>query len=228
MVRNEFSKQMELVENLVLEMSKMCKKSLEDAILAFTTSDKNLAEIVKNGDDEIDLKEMEIEEKCISLMARQQPVAGDLREILTVIKIISKLEKIGDMASRIAKTTINSENNYLRSKNSSTIILMGEMLQKMLEDSTCSFKSRDLKLAKEVYFSDKKIDELYKTLYREMTCHMIENPKTIGESSDFLIVGTYLERVGNICASIGDRTAYMVTGERIKEEEFEGKIDKKS
>jgi phosphate transport system protein len=94
MVRNEFSKQMELVENLVLEMSKMCKKSLEDAILAFTTSDKNLAEIVKNGDDEIDLKEMEIEEKCISLMARQQPVAGDLREILTVIKIISKLEKI--------------------------------------------------------------------------------------------------------------------------------------
>jgi len=227
MVRNAFCEQMNHVEASVFEMSEMCAKALEKAVIAFTTNDKELAKEVKDGDDEIDLKEMEIEEKCISIMARQQPVARDLREVLTIIKIISKLEKIGDMASRIAKTTLSSETDYLRSKNGNTLLLMAEILQKMLKDSMLSFKNRDLELAKEAYFEDKKIDDLYKTLYREMISHMLENPRTIGEASDFIVVGTYLERVGNVSASIGDRAAYMITGERIKEEEFEEKLIEK-
>ncbi|MBA2862129.1 phosphate signaling complex protein PhoU [Methanococcus maripaludis] len=226
MVRTAFSYQMKEIEDMIYEMSEMCVTALKNSINAYLNNDVELAKIVKAGDDSIDLKEMEIEEKCISFMARQQPVASDLREIITMIKIISKLEKVGDMASRIAKITINSEQNTLRSKNGSVLTIMGEILEKMLKNSILSFRNRDLSLAKETYLEDNKIDELYKVLCRDMTINMIENPKIISEASDFIVVGTYLERVGNSCKSIGDRVAFMITGERLKEEEFEKVLKK--
>jgi len=227
MARTAFSNQMKEVEDMIYEMSEMCAIALENSITAFINNDIELAKVIKAGDDAIDLKEMEIEEKCISFMATQQPVASDLREMITMIKIISKLEKVGDMASRIAKITIKSEHDTLRSKNGSMLTIMGEILDKMLKNSISSFRNRDLTVAKETYLEDVKIDELYKVLCRDMTLKMIENPKIISEATDFLVVGTYLERVGNLCGSIGDRVAFMITGERLKEEEFE-KILKKT
>ncbi|ABO34799.1 phosphate uptake regulator, PhoU [Methanococcus maripaludis C5] len=227
MARTAFSNQMKEVEDMIYEMSEMCAIALENSITAFINNDIELAKVIKAGDDAIDLKEMEIEEKCISFMATQQPVASDLREMITMIKIISKLEKVGDMASRIAKITIKSEHDTLRSKNGSMLTIMGEILDKMLKNSISSFRNRDLTVAKETYLEDGKIDELYKVLCRDMTINMIENPKVISEAGDFIVVGTYLERVGNLCGSIGDRVAFMITGERLKEEEFE-KILKKT
>ena len=94
MVRTAFSSQIKEIEYMIYEMSNMCTKALADSITAFITNDLELAKVVKAGDDIIDLKEMEIEEKCISFMATQQPVASDLREMITMIKIISKLEKV--------------------------------------------------------------------------------------------------------------------------------------
>jgi phosphate transport system protein len=226
MVRNAFSDQMKEIEDMINKMSEMCVKSLKNSITAFITNDIELAKVVRDWDDEIDLMEMEIEEKCISFMARQQPVASDLREIITMIKIISKLEKVGDMASRIAKITINSEQNILRSKNGSILTIMDEILENMLKNSILSFGNRDLELAKKTYREDSKIDELYKVLCRDMTLKMIENPRIISEATDFLVVGTYLERVGNLCGSIGDRVAFMITGERLKEEEFDKLLNK--
>jgi len=226
MVRTAFSYQMKEIEDMIYEMSEMCVTALNHSITAYLNNDVELAKIVKAGDDDIDLKEMEIEEKCISFMARQQPVASDLREIITMLKLISKLEKVGDMASRISKITINSEQATLRSKNGSVLTIMGEILENMLKNSILSFRNRDLNLAKETYLEDSKIDELYKVLCRDMTINMIENPKIISEASDFIVVGTYLERVGNLCGSIGDRVTFMVTGERLKEEEFEKVLKK--
>lgn len=81
-------------------------------------------------------------------------------------------------------------------------------------------------MQKKTYREDSKIDELYKVLCRDMTLKMIENPKIISEATDFLVVGTYLERVGNLCGSIGDRVAFMITGERLKEEEFDKLLNK--
>ena len=130
------------------------------------------------------------------------------------------------MASRIAKITLKSGRDTLRSKNGSILTIMGEILENMLKNSISSFKNRDLNLAKETYIDDAKIDELYKVLCRDMTINMIENPKIISEASEFIVVGTYLERVGNLCGSIGDRVAFMITGERLKEEEFEKVLKK--
>jgi phosphate transport system protein len=100
---------------------------------------------------------------------------------------------------------------------------MDDYLRLMLKDALVAFKTRNESLAREVYNRDKKIDKLFNELYRSMISHIIENPKNITLATEIIFVGKYLERSGNLIASIGDRVVYMITGERIKEEEFDFK-----
>ena len=221
MTKEAFYSKLKMVEDDVIEMGNTCISALEKSTEAFLNYDKELAEKVVKGDDVIDIKEMEIEDKCIKLIALHQPVATDLRTILTIIKIISKLEKIGDCASKIAKITLRSNLNIKRENE--IITTMTERLGEMLRDALQAFKNRDEKLARDVYARDKKIDKLYEQLYREMISYIIEDPRNITMATETIFMAKYLERCGDIIASIGDRVVYMITGERIKEEEFEQK-----
>ena len=114
MARELLYSKIEELENDVVDMGNMCIDALKKSVEAFLNCDKELAKEVRKNDDLIDRKEMEIEEKCVSIIALQQPVASDLRTLLTVIKIISKLEKVGDNASKIAKIVSKSEINIKR------------------------------------------------------------------------------------------------------------------
>jgi phosphate transport system protein len=221
MTREILYTKMEEVENDVLDMGALCMDALKNSVKSFLDCDKNLAKKVRENDNEIDLKEMEIEEKCVSIIALQQPVASDLRTLLTVIKVISKLEKIGDNASKIAKITLKSE--CTKKRENEVLNVMTEYLEKMLKDALLSFKTKNEALARDVYSRDKKIDKLYEQLYREMISYIIENPKNTTMATETIFVAKYLERSGNLVASIGDRVVYMITGERIKEEEFDFK-----
>jgi phosphate transport system protein len=226
MTREILYTKMEEIENDVLDMGTLCIDAIDGAVKSFINNDVELAKKIRKSDNIIDLKEMEIEEKCVSIIALQQPVASDLRTILTVIKLISKLEKIGDNASKIAKTVVNSEikeNNHLEHRNNEILQVMDDYLRLMLKDALVAFKTRNESLAREVYNRDKKIDKLFNELYRSMISHIIESPKNITLATEIIFVGKYLERSGNLIASIGDRVVYMITGERIKEEEFDFK-----
>ncbi|MBW9222340.1 phosphate signaling complex protein PhoU [Methanothermococcus sp. SCGC AD-155-C09] len=225
MSKEVFYSKLKNVENDVVEMGEVCIESIKKSVDAFLNKDMDLAEQVVKEDDIIDLKEMEIEEKCVKLIALYQPVATDLRTILTIIKIISKLEKIGDCSSKIASIPLKSKLNIKRENE--IINVMVERLDKMLNDAMLSFKNRDEKLARDVYSQDKKIDKLYEQLYREMISYIIEDPRDITMATETIFMAKYLERTGDIIASIGDRVVYMVTGERIKEEEFEKKYNVK-
>ncbi|AEH07072.1 phosphate signaling complex protein PhoU [Methanothermococcus okinawensis] len=221
MTRELLYTKIEEVENDVMDMGTLCMDALKDAVESFLSCDKELAKKVRENDDIIDRKEMEIEEKCVSIIALQQPVASDLRTILTVIKIISKLEKIGDNASKIAKITLKSKlDGPIKNE---VLNVMLEYLEKMLKDALISFKTKNESLARDVYNRDKKIDTLYNQLYREMISYIVENPKNTTKATEIIFVGKYLERSSNLVASIGDRVVYMITGERIKEEEFDFK-----
>ncbi|AEF95839.1 phosphate signaling complex protein PhoU [Methanotorris igneus] len=224
MTREAFYTKLEEIEEDVLKMGELCAKATTNAVKAFLDNDKELAKKIRKEDDEIDKMEIDIEEKCISLIALQHPVASDLREILTIIKIISKLEKVGDNASKIAKIVLKSELNIKRENE--ILNIMVDYLESMLRDALIAFKTKNEALAREVYNRDKKIDKLYEQLYREMISYMIENPKNITMATETIFVAKYLERNGNIIASIGDRVVYMITGERIKEEELEEKLEK--
>ena len=221
MARELLYSKIEELENDVVDMGNMCIDALKKSVEAFLNCDKELAKEVRKNDDLIDRKEMEIEEKCVSIIALQQPVASDLRTLLTVIKIISKLEKVGDNASKIAKIVSKSEINIKRENE--IINVMTEYLEKMLKDALTVFRTGNEELARDVYNRDKKIDKLYEQLYREMISYIIENPKNTTMATETIFVAKYLERSGNLVASIGDRVVYMITGERIKEEEFDFK-----
>ena len=221
MARELLYSKIEELENDVVDMGNMCIDALKKSVEAFLNCDKELAKEVRKNDDLIDRKEMEIEEKCVSIIALQQPVASDLRTLLTVIKIISKLEKVGDNASKIAKIVSKSEINIKRENE--IINVMTEYLEKMLKDALTAFRTGNEELARDVYSRDKKIDKLYEQLYREMISYIIENPKNTTMATETIFVAKYLERSGNLVASIGDRVVYMITGERIKEEEFDYK-----
>lgn len=223
MSKEVFYSKLTNVENDVVKMGDICIESIKKSVDAFLNYDMALAKQVRMEDDIIDLKEMEIEEKCVKLIALHQPVATDLRTILTIIKIISKLEKIGDCSSKIAGITLNSKLNIKRENE--IIYVMVERLDKMLSDAMLSFRNRDEKLAREVYSQDKKINRLYGQLYREMISYIIEDPRDTTMATETIFMAKYLERAGDLIASIGDRVVYMITGERIKEEEFERKYN---
>jgi phosphate transport system protein len=221
MTREAFYVKIEEIESDVIDMGNLCMDALRKSVDSFLNCNKELAKEVREGDDLIDRKEMEIEEKCVSIIALQQPVATDLREILTVIKTISKLEKIGDSASKIAKIVLKSELNAERENEILNVML--DYLESMLKDALIAFKTKNEELAREVYDRDRKVDRLYEQLYREMMSYVIENPKNITMATETIFAAKYLERIGNLISSIGDRIVYMITGERIKEEEFDFK-----
>ncbi|WP_456374876.1 phosphate signaling complex protein PhoU [Methanocaldococcus sp.] len=221
----KFEMMLKEIENDLMKMANMCIEQIEDSIKAFTEGDRELAKKVRKKDDEIDLMEIEIEDKCIKAIALYQPVSGDLRELITAIKISSKLEKIGDNASKICKLLLKSK--IEGSRKNELLIVMKDYLITMLKNAMISFKNRDEDLAREVYEMDKRLDDLYEQLYRSMISKILEDPKNLTLATEIIFAAKYLERSGNIVASIGDRVVYMITGERIKEEELEERIEEK-
>jgi phosphate transport system protein len=220
----KFDEVLKEIEEDLMRMGDLCIEQIEDAIEAFTEGDMELAKLVRKRDNEIDLMEIEIEDKCVKAIALYHPVSGDLRELMTAIKISSKLEKVGDNASKICKILLKS--NLEGKRKNELLIVMKDYLVNMLRNAMISFKNRDEKLAREVYEMDKRLDDLYEQLYRSMISKILEDPKNLTLATEIIFAAKYLERSGNIVASIGDRVVYMITGERIKEEELEEKMGK--
>ncbi|EHP85900.1 phosphate signaling complex protein PhoU [Methanotorris formicicus] len=220
----KFNEILKEVEEDLMKMVDLCIDQMENAVKAFVEGDRELAKHVRKRDTDIDLMEMKIEERCIKAIALYQPVSGDLRELMTAIKLSSKLEKVGDNASKICKILLKS--NIDGNRKNELLIVMKDYLINMLRNAMISFKNRNEELAREVYEMDKRLDDLYEQLYRSMISKIIENPKNLTLYTEIIFTAKYLERNGNIIASIGDRVVYMITGERIKEEELEEKLEK--
>ncbi len=221
----KFEELMDEIENDILEMADLCIDQTEQAIKVFIEGNKEEAKKIRKRDTAIDLLELKIEDKVIKALALYQPVSGQLRELITSLKISSKLEKVGDNAAKICKIILKSEYNGKRENE--LLIVMKDYLIMMIKNAMVAYKNKDEQLARDVYHMDKKLDNLYEQLYRSMISKILENPtKNLTLATEIIFAGKYLERSGNIVASIGDRIVYMITGERIKEEELEEKLEK--
>ncbi|WP_456472730.1 phosphate signaling complex protein PhoU [Methanocaldococcus sp.] len=222
----KFEEMLKEIENDILDMADLCIDQTDSAVKAFVEGDKELAKHVRKRDTAIDLMEIKIEDKCIKAIALHHPVSEDLRELMTCIKISSKLEKVGDNAAKICKIILKS--SYEGKRKNEILIVMKDYLITMIKNAMVAFKNRDEGLAREVYNMDKRLDELYEELYRSMISKILENPtKYLTLATEIIFAAKYLERSGNIVASIGDRIVYMITGERIKEEELEEYLEEK-
>jgi len=211
MVRHSFDKELEYLQELMVKMAGLVEQSIEDSILALKNQDIELAKKVYHSDDEVDELEGKIEKICINLIARQQPLAKDLRAISTALKIITDMERIADHAADIAELTIRMANmKYI--KPLVDIPLMAELAKKMVIKSIDSYIKQDISLAKEVCDSDDEVDKFFSKIVLELINIMKNNPDTVEQATDFMFIVKYLERIGDHATNIAEWVVFNVTG----------------
>ncbi len=215
MIRHGFDQDLEALRRELLLMGEVVKQTIKNAVTALKTKDMALARSVMDGDDVIDRMQVEIEDRCIALIARQQPVATDLRILGTGLKITTDLERIGDHAFDIAKIAVEIGAEPLI-KPLVDIPQMAELAQAMLQDCLQAYLNLDVQLAEKVIRDDDKVDQLYLQVYRDLLNYMIDDPTTINQATQLLFVARYLERIADHSTNVAEWVIYLVTGERLR------------
>ena len=213
MARTDFDRDLNTLMDELLSLGSMVQKAVLLSLEALKSRNLTLSKQVINQDDEIDNRAIEIEEKCIDLMATQQPLAGDLRTIITLLLVSSELERMGDYAEGIGKIGLLIGKEPLL-KPLIDIPRIGDLASNMLRLSLETLVSRDVDGAKKVIFMDDEVDEIYNQIYRELLLMMIENPKNIQRATYLLWVAHDLERIADRATNISERTIFMVTGQK--------------
>ena len=211
MVRQVFQEQIrELLEDL-LEMGQMVADSINSAIQALAKQDEDLAQWVIDYDDEINSIQYDIDEKCLVLIATQQPMAGDLRAILSVSNIAAELERIGDYSEGIARLALKLAGRPLL-KPLIDIPRMAEEGRRMLMTALEAFARQDVGAARQVGMADDTVDALYDQVYRELLVYMMEDPRTITQATYLLWVAHNLERIADRTTNIAERVIFLESG----------------
>jgi len=199
----------------VLRMGGLVEGMIADAQKALVESSVARAERVIATDQDVDRIEKEIDEECLSAIARYQPTASDLRLLAAVMKIVNDLERMGDSAVNIAQAVqVLSQEPPL--KPYIDLPRLSQLVQKMVRESLDSFVRRDPKLALEICRRDDLIDGLYKQLFRELLTFMIEDPKTVTRALHLLLIARNLERIADHATNIAEDVVYYVEGRDIR------------
>ncbi|MBE3597350.1 MAG: phosphate signaling complex protein PhoU [Limnochordaceae bacterium] len=197
-------------------MGSLVEKAVELAVQALRDRDRQLATQVIDDDDLVDRLEVDLEERCIRLIALQQPLAGDLRTIGTVLKVITDLERVGDYATNIAEVAVRLAREPLF-KPLIDIPRLAEMAQRMLRQSLDAFVHRDVELAEAVCRADDPVDDLFAALYDELMQYVAKGADMVRvtQAINLIFAARYLERIADHATNIGERVIYMVTGKRV-------------
>ena len=215
MIRKEYIEDLEKLKGDVLRMGELSKESAKNAIKALVQRDTELASKILKENAVIDDLEFDIENRCMKLLALQQPMAVDLRTIGTCMKIITDFDRISDLAGDIAEIVIRIADEP-HAKPLIDVPRMSEISQGMIADCLTAFSSGDIKMLEDFSERDDVIDALFDQVRRELMMIMIENPRCIANASHLLFVALHLERIGDHACNIASRIIYMVTGEKRK------------
>ncbi|MBZ4654810.1 MAG: phosphate uptake regulator, PhoU [Peptococcaceae bacterium] len=211
--RHSFDESLVELQQQILRMGSLVENMISSSVESLARQDVKLAEEVIAMEKEIDLLEMEIEQKCLKLIATQQPLAKDLRRITAGFKIITDLERMADYSHDIAKVTIRLSGQPLI-KPLIDIPRMSKLAQKMVKDALDSYVKEDVELAYQMCKDDDMVDQIYSQIFRELLTYMMEDPRTISQATYLLFVGRYIERIADHATNIGERVIYLVTGEK--------------
>ena len=211
MARKTFRENMKALEKEIIVQGEMVNEALYRSVDALRNLDITKAEKVIKDDQLINRKRWNIEEQCINLLATQQPVATDLRELIAVLSISTDLERMGDHAEGIAKIAIMHGNNPLI-KPLVDIPRMAEKASDMLTRSIDAFINRDAETAKAICEEDDEVDALYDQTYRELLTFMTEDPTKITRATYLLWAAHNLERIADRVTNICERIVFLITG----------------
>lgn len=210
--RHSFDQGLDDLHLDLIKMGSLVEESIDNTILALKKQDVELARQVFKNDDVIDDLEQRIERKCMNLIARQQPLAKDLRTISTALKMITDMERIADHSSDIAEITIRMAHvKYI--KPLIDIPRMAEMAKQMVNKSIDAYIKQDIILAQEVCASDDDVDNLFNQIILELINLMKNDSQTIEQCIDFMFIAKYLERMADHATNIGEWVVFNVTGE---------------
>ncbi|MGX7024742.1 phosphate signaling complex protein PhoU [Vagococcus hydrophili] len=223
MLRSQFEEDLQNLHNKFETMGQDVNESISKSVKAFIDHDKSLAKEVIAEDEKINLQEQSLEKKCFEMIALQQPVTMDLRNIVTIMKASSDLERMGDHAVSIAKSTIRVKGNKRVLEIENEISDMAKHVMAMVSEVLVAYVKTDSKKAIEIAISDKVTNNYFKSIYRHSIRAMQENPETVIVGADYLQVAGYLERLGDYVTNICEWIVYLTTGkiEELNLEDYE-------
>ncbi len=215
-IYKQFDAELESVRAMVLQMGGLVEEQIVRAIEALTTGDEEIANRVIADDHKVNALDVNIDEQCTHIIARRQPTAGDLRLVMTVIKTISDLERIGDKAGKIARLSKRIYSSGLSRPRFREIELMSELVLEMLRKALDAFARMDATLAVDVSRADEKVDEEFRSVFRQLITFMMEDPRTISQSLDVMFTAKAIERIGDHAKNIAEYVIYTVKGKDVR------------
>ena len=219
---SSFEEELRGLDNKLAEMGGLAERLVEQSFDALDQRDTTLAEQAIASDRVIDKHEREVEAQAIAMIARRQPMALDLRQITTAMKIAGDLERVGDLAKNIAKRALAVANEPRPKQLMGGIKHMTEIAQRQLKDVLDAFAMRDAEKAEGVWRKDAQLDAMYNSLFRELLTYMMEDPRNIGLCTHLLFAAKNLERIGDHATNIAETTYYLVNGTQLAEDRPKG------
>lgn len=217
-MRNRFDRQLERLNDEMIEMGSMIESAIEKAVSALVTQDVEKAKAAIKADDEIDHQERDIENLCLKLLLQQQPVARDLRQISSALKMITDMERIGDHAADISEITIMMAGKpYI--KKLEHIQEMAKETMQMLVNAVDAYVEKDMQKAQDVIKRDDVVDDLFNQVKTELIQLIHEDADAGEQAADLLMVAKYFERIGDHATNISEWVIFSITGTHVEEEQ---------
>ena len=215
-ISRQFNVELEEVRSQVLHMGGIVEVQLSQALKVLVSDDKSLVKEIVASDAKVNALEVDIDEECTRIVALRQPAASDLRLVMTVVKTINELERIGDEAKRIAKMSSNELDGILSQDMRTELTYMGALVRDMLRQVLDGFARTDVDTAVEVVKADKAVDKRYKRIIKQLIKQMVEDPESIPTVMNVMWAVRSLERLGDRCQNIAEHIIYMVLGTDVR------------
>jgi phosphate transport system protein len=217
-----YEEELDLLNNTIVKMGGLAEKVLGQSFDALERRDPDLAANTIGEDEEIDQLQSEIEEQAVVMIARRQPMAYDLRQIMAALRISADLERIGDLGKNIAKRAVAVVTEQQPKQLMMGLKHMGELSLNQLKEVLDAFVERDAERALNVWYKDEEIDAMYNSLFRELLTYMMEDPRNIGLCTHLLFGAKNIERVGDHATNIAETVYYLVHGRPITDRRPKG------
>ncbi|MFT5260274.1 MAG: phosphate transport system protein [Saprospiraceae bacterium] len=215
-ISRRFNKELEQLRTKVLEMGGVVEQQVVDGTSALVDSDAELGARVVQRDKEVNALEVAMDESCVDIIARRQPAASDLRLIVSIIKTITDLERIGDQAEKLGAFAVQLSDEGVSADKYSNLENISEKALKVLRQALDSFARMDAEAALEAAKMDKKVDKEYDAILRQVMTHMMEDPREIANAMRVLWAARALERIGDHATNISEYVVYLVKGKDIR------------
>lgn len=212
-ITKAFDADLQELNRMVAEMGGLAEKEIAEAVHALTRRDSNLALTVIAADKQIDALQHEIEEKAVLTIARRQPMAVDLREVVGALRVANEIERIGDLAKNISKRVLDLNGEYPSLKLIRGVEHMGTLVLSQLKQVLDAYATRNIDDAMDVWKRDEEIDAMCVSLFRELLTYMMEDPRNITFCIHLLFSAKNIERMGDHATNIAETVHYMLKGE---------------